>query len=71
MQNNILFSVDNVKIKRDGTYKFSGKAKNFAGQKARLSVKGKFKNARKIVQKTTIKIGSCQKSAKAKLKRQA
>ena len=68
--NNVPVGIDNLKISKKGTYKFDGKAKNLAGQKVDLKVRGKFKSAKKLVQKTTIHKGKCEKTVKVVMKRQ-
>lgn len=68
--NQVPVSLNNLKINGKGKYSFKGKAKNLAGQKVNLVVKGEFKNKNKLVQRTTIKSGNCKKTDKVTLKRQ-
>lgn len=68
--NSVPISIDGVKISAKGKYKFSGKAKNLAGQKVDVKVVGTFKNAKKLVQKTTVYKGKCEATDKVVMKRQ-
>lgn len=70
--NNVPFMVEGLAIKKrngDYVYRYKGKTKNLAGQKFDLKVKGKFKSAKKIVEKATVSKGNCSESEKFKLKK--
>ncbi len=68
--NNVPVAIDNLAINKKGKYKFDGKTKNLAGQKVDLRIRGTFKSATKLVQKTTIYKGKCEETVKVVMKRQ-
>lgn len=68
--NNVPVMIDGLKINRKGKYSFSGKVKNLAGEKVDLKVRGVFKTANKLVQRTTVYKGRCEETTKVVMKRQ-
>ncbi len=68
-RNRAAFKLEGLKVSRRGTYSFRGRAKNVAGDPYRIAVRGRFKNARRARQKTTIKKKRCEAFERVTLKR--
>lgn len=66
--NPVPFSLEGLKVSKQGEYSHEGMTKNVAGEKYDLTVEGEFKSAKKAVQKTTIKKGGCKETEKVTMK---
>lgn len=53
---------DSHAVSPTGTFSFSGKVANLAAQQYKLTIKGEFVSATKVVEQVTIKKGKCKKT---------